>query len=82
LCSALSVGDEIEARSAGKLRHKGPVTDVLPEMDLFWIMDALTGGRKLLCISELEVTRIASPTEPRTWSLGIRQHWHESSVNR
>ena len=64
LCSELEIGDAIEARYAGKLHHRGPVTDVLPEMGLFWIIDALTGGRKLLCISELEVSRLNGPARP------------------
>lgn len=57
-CSDLQSGDEIEARQGGRILHKGPVNDRLPAMGLFWITDRISGGRKLLAISELEITKV------------------------
>ena len=39
----LNVGDEIEAWHNGKLFHRGPVTQTVTGVDLFWILDARTG---------------------------------------
>lgn len=57
-CSDLQHGDEIEARKGGRILHKGPVNDRLPEMGLLWIMDRISGGRKLLALAELEITKV------------------------
>ncbi|MDQ1594507.1 MAG: hypothetical protein QOH40_1063 [Arthrobacter pascens] len=53
----LSPGDVVEARRGGRLLHRGTVTDVAHNQGLLWIMDTLTGGRRLLDHSELEITR-------------------------
>jgi hypothetical protein len=60
----LSPGDLVEARRGGRLLHRGTVTDVAPNHGLLWIMDTLTGGRRLLDHSELEITRAPAPELP------------------
>ena len=53
----LQAGDYIEAWHNGKLFHQGRVTDVVPKLDLFWILDARTGTRRLLDPEALEIIR-------------------------
>lgn len=55
--SALAYGDQIEAFYKGTLVHRGLVTDISPNHELFWIMDYLTGGRRLLDIVEFRIVR-------------------------
>lgn len=57
-CQELRPGDAIEAFYKSNLVHRGPVTDTAPELGLFWILDTLTGGRRLLDMSELEIVRL------------------------
>lgn len=57
-CQELSAGDKIAARYKGMLVHRGPVTEVVPGHGLFWIMDELTGGRRLLDMADLEIARL------------------------
>lgn len=57
-CHELKPGDTIEAFHENNLVHRGPVTHTLPELGLFWILDNLTGGRRLLDMSELEIVRL------------------------
>lgn len=59
--SQLSIGDHIEAWHRGKLFHSGRVTGVVPALDLFWILDARTGARKLLDPEALEIRHVADP---------------------
>lgn len=59
-CQELSAGDEIHARHKGMLVHRGQVTEVVPDHGLFWIMDELTGGRRLLDMAELEIVRLSA----------------------
>ena len=54
----LQPGDCIEAWHNGKLFHQGRVTDVVPQLDLFWILDARTGTRRLLDPEALEIVRV------------------------
>jgi hypothetical protein len=54
----LQPGDHIEAWHNGKLFHQGRVTDVVPQLDLFWILDARTGTRRLLDPEALEIIRM------------------------
>lgn len=56
-CHDLNLGDEIEATYKGVTVHRGRVTDLTPDHNLFWIMDELRGGRRLLDLAELKVTR-------------------------
>ena len=53
----LQAGDYLEAWHNGKLFHQGRVTDVVPQLDLFWILDARTGTRRLLDPEALEIIR-------------------------
>lgn len=57
-CLGLLAGDEITARHMGTLLHRGRVTDIAPDQGFFWIMDDLSGGRRLLDLSEVQVMRI------------------------
>lgn len=69
----LNVGDEIEAWHNGKLFHRGPVTQTVTGVDLFWILDARTGTRRLIDAEALVILRPAprgsaegkSPAAPR-----------------
>ena len=54
----LRIGDQIEAWHRGRLFHKGKVTDVVPALELFWILDARTGTRKLLAPEALEIRHV------------------------
>ena len=54
----LRIGDQIEAWHRGRLFHKGKVTDVVPALELFWILDARTGARKLLDPEALEIRHV------------------------
>lgn len=60
-CAELTAGDAIEAFYRNTLVHRGPVTDVAPERGLFWILDTLTGSRRLLDVSEFEIVRLPAP---------------------
>jgi hypothetical protein len=57
-CDELSPGDAIEAFYKNTLVHRGPVTEVAPDLGLFWILDTLTGSRRVLDISELSILRL------------------------
>jgi hypothetical protein len=59
-CHELAAGDVIVARYKGALVHRGRVTEMAPEHGLFWILDELTGGRRLLDMAELEIGRLRS----------------------
>lgn len=60
-CADLSVGDEINAWQGGCLFHTGIITDVFPSMGLFWIREQALGERRLLDMSELQITRVPRP---------------------
>lgn len=57
-CDELAPGDAIEAFSKNTLVHRGPVTEIAPNHGLFWILDTLTGSRRLLDISEFSIVRV------------------------
>jgi hypothetical protein len=59
-CHELDAGDFIVARYKGSLVHRGSVTERVPEHGLFWILDELTGGRRLLDMADLEIVRVHS----------------------
>jgi hypothetical protein len=67
-CHDLTAGDFIVARYKGSLVHRGSVTERVPEHGLFWILDELSGGRRLLDMADLEIVRVRSagsvPKEP------------------
>ncbi|WP_314194932.1 hypothetical protein [uncultured Arthrobacter sp.] len=54
----LAVGDEVEAWHRGRLAHRGTVSSTLRDIDLFWIIDARTGARRLLDLEQLSVRRV------------------------
>jgi hypothetical protein len=64
LTDQLRIGDQIEAWHNGKLFHRGRVTDVVPALELFWILDARTGTRKLLDPEALEIRHVEAPVAP------------------
>ena len=57
----LNTGDYIEAWHNGKLFHRGRVTHLVPALDLFWILDARTGTRRLLDPEALVIVRVQAP---------------------
>jgi hypothetical protein len=57
----LNVGDQIEAWHNGKLFHRGVVTQTVTGVDLFWILDARTGTRRLIDAEALVILRPAGP---------------------
>ena len=59
--SELTSGDCVETYCKGALVHRGEVTEIAPNHELFWMMDVLTGSRRLVDIAELEVLRAESP---------------------
>ncbi|WP_258074152.1 hypothetical protein [Arthrobacter sp. Y81] len=59
-CHELAAGDFIVARYKGALVHRGRVTERVPEHGLFWILDELAGGRRLLDMADLEIGRVRS----------------------
>jgi hypothetical protein len=63
-CVELTVGDDIDARYKGALVHRGRVMEMAPEHGLFWVMDDLTGGRRLLDMADLEIVRVQGPVIP------------------
>ncbi|GAA1267580.1 hypothetical protein [Arthrobacter pascens] len=54
----LAAGDEIEAWHRGRLAYRGRVVSTLADIDLFWIIDARTGARRLLDLEQLSVRRM------------------------
>ena len=64
LTGQLRIGDQIEAWHNGKLFHRGRVMDVVPALELFWILDARTGTRKLLDPEALEIRHVEEQAKP------------------
>ena len=60
-CGELSVGDEVEAWHNGRLFHRGEVIRTVAATDLFWILDARTGNRRLIDVEALVIRRAAAP---------------------
>ncbi|MFF2316415.1 hypothetical protein ACFVTE_09115 [Arthrobacter sp. NPDC058097] len=54
----LAIGDQVEAWHRGRLAHQGTVTSTIQDIDLFWIIDARTGTRRLLDLEQLSVRRV------------------------
>jgi hypothetical protein len=52
-------GDLVEGRRGGRLLHRGRVTDVAPHQGLLWIMDTVSGSRRLLDSSEVDIIRLS-----------------------
>ncbi|WP_353710690.1 hypothetical protein [Arthrobacter sp. K5] len=60
-CADLSVGDQINAWQGGHLLHTGIITDRSPALGLFWIREPALGERRLMDMSELQITRVPHP---------------------
>ena len=60
-CHELASGDGVEAFYNDVLVYRGPVLDVIPECELLWILDTVTGGCRLLDTSDLEINRLHPP---------------------
>ena len=57
-CEELVPGDAVEAFYKGTLVHRGPVTEVAAGRGLYWILDTLTGSRRLLDTAEFSIVRL------------------------
>jgi hypothetical protein len=57
-CDELQPGDAIEAFYKGTLLYRGPVTEIAPQHGLFWILDTVTGSRRLLDVAEFSIVRL------------------------
>lgn len=66
-CHELAPGDGIKAFFEGTLAHRGTVTELAPDHGLFWIMDNLTGSRRLLDMTDFQIVREDLPASgPRS----------------
>lgn len=59
-CEELSFGDEIEAWCFGRLIHQGTVSRTLPSVEMFWIVCARTGTRRLVDMEAAAIIRVAA----------------------
>ncbi|WP_223257134.1 hypothetical protein [Arthrobacter globiformis] len=59
-CRCLSPGDLVEARYNGRLYYEGKVTETVPVLGMFWILETRTGTRKLLDPLAFHVIRLAA----------------------
>jgi hypothetical protein len=57
-CDELAPGDAIEAFDENTLVCRGPVIEIAPQHGLFWILDTLTGSRRLLDVAEFSIVRL------------------------
>lgn len=65
-CRELNPGDEVSATYNGVLVHHGCVSDLAPDLNVFWILDHVTGGRRLIDMSEMGVTASRPTQQPDT----------------
>lgn len=63
-CHELMDGDRIDARYKEALVHRGRITERMPDHGLFWIMDEITGGRRLLDMAELDIVLLQATPLP------------------
>ncbi|MFC0455998.1 hypothetical protein ACFFGR_05445 [Arthrobacter liuii] len=54
----LACGDLIEAAYRGAVIRRGTVTRITSGDELFWITDDLSGTRRLLDVTEFDITRL------------------------
>lgn len=54
----LSCGDHIEAAYDGEVAHRGQVLRIAAGDDLFWITDCPGGIRRLLDVTEFDITKL------------------------
>lgn len=59
-CHELAAGDLTVARYKGSIVHRGRASARVPTHGLFWIMDELTGVRRLRDMADLEVCQVRS----------------------
>lgn len=76
----LAVGDVIEAWHRGRLAHQGTVSSTLRDIDLFWIIDARTGARRLLDLEQLSVRRV--PAGKAAAAVGHSQGEHSKGAGK
>ncbi|MFE4544785.1 hypothetical protein [Arthrobacter sp. NPDC056727] len=76
----LAVGDEVEAWHRGRLAHQGTVSSTLRDIDLFWIIDARTGARRLLDLEQLSVRRV--PAGRAAAAVGQSQGEHSTGAGK
>lgn len=57
-CWELNPGDEVRATDGGTLVRHGRITELAPDLNVFWILDEVMGGRRLVDMTEMDVTRI------------------------
>lgn len=57
----LSVGEQIQAWQGDRVYETGTVTDLFPAMDLFWIRERVLGERRMLDMSDFQITRVSDP---------------------
>jgi hypothetical protein len=62
----LRPGDVVEARFNGLLYYAGKVTETVPVLGMFWILEIRTGTRKLIDPLAYEVVRPPGSGEQRT----------------
>jgi hypothetical protein len=60
--SALQHGDLVDIHSNGNFRYSGYVDDTIPQLNIVWIRELLTGERKMLSTDEHHVDQ--HPTGP------------------
>ncbi|GAB5078441.1 hypothetical protein [Arthrobacter sp. AD-310] len=58
-CRALEPGDAIDVFYKGSLVHRGTVLGAAPGGGPVWMLDTLTGDRRVLNLTELEIVRLA-----------------------
>ncbi|WP_457973976.1 hypothetical protein [Arthrobacter sp. D1-17] len=65
-CRELRPGDVVEAHHNGLLYYAGKVTETVPVLGMFWILEIRTGTRKLIDPLAYVVVRSARSGEQRT----------------
>lgn len=76
----LTAGDRTEAYYKGILVHRGEVTDIAPNHELFWILGVLTGGRRLLDIRRVRDPQDGRCSIPSTCQLKQSPRWPPGGV--
>ncbi|WLQ05826.1 hypothetical protein [Arthrobacter oryzae] len=50
--------------------HRGRITERMPGHGLFWIMDEVTGGRRLLDMAELDIVLLQAAPNAEAADIG------------
>ncbi|MFE4196858.1 hypothetical protein ACFRJ9_13395 [Paenarthrobacter sp. NPDC056912] len=64
-CGDLKRGDVIEGWVSGNRRHRGTVTETMPRLGLFWIVEEQLGERRLLDMNEVAIVRFTATAPSR-----------------